>query len=275
MFTKVDFKGILADLTFKYFFSNEEILKDFINSYFEYINIDKKFYFSNIEVQSYIKAPIRDLKNYYGDIIATLNTGEIINIEAYKTFSDREYRKSFNYLCRLYSNQIKEGIKTYENSKKVISLNLINGNYKKQNKELVNVYEMENKITKKVLDNGEIEMILVRLDLINNIQYNEFEERFIRWLKLINAKTIEELEKYAKGDKLMEQSVEYVKRYLNGPLNHTFEDYILEKQLEAKEEGETAGILATAKNLLNLNIDIKDISKATGLSEKDLKKLMD
>ena len=272
----------MDDLVFKYLFSNELFLKDFINSYFKYIEEDKEFYFSNIEAQSYIKAPIRDLKNYYGDIIATLNTGEIVNIEAYREFNERKYRKSFNYMCRIYSNQVKEGIKNYEECKKVISINIISGNYKKENKELVNRYKMKNDITNKILDNGEIEMILVRLDKVNGINYNKNELRFIRWLRMINAKSYEELESIAKGDKTLEQSVEYVKRYLNGPLNHTIEDYIAEKELEATERGEKngykngieqgieQGILKTAKNMLNKNISRNTIKEVTGLSESEL-----
>ena len=224
-----------------------------------------------------IKAPIRDLKNYYGDIIATLNTGEIVNIEAYKTFTKREYNKSYNYMCRLYSNQLKEGNKNYEDTKKVISINLITGNYKRKNNELVNTYKMKNDLTNVILDNGELEMILIRLDMVNSIKYNESAKKLVRWLKLINAKNIKEMVSIAECDKNLEQSVEFVKRYLNGPLNHTIEDYIAEKELYAEERGEKIGekrgILETAKNMLKKNLDCNLISEITNLSIEEINKL--
>ena len=136
---------------------------------------------------------------------------------------------------------------------------------------------MKNDITNKVLDNGEIEMILVRLDKVDCINYNEINSRFIKWLKILNAKSFEELDSIVKGDELMEHSVEYVKRYINGPLNHTLEDFIAEKEFEATERGEKndrdARSIEIAKNMYQLNIDIKDISKATSLSEKQIKEL--
>ena len=129
---------------------------------------------------------------------------------------------------------------------------------------------------------AKIEMILVRLDKVDCIKYNENEKRFIRWLRLIKAESIEELELIAKGDELMEHSVEYVKRYLNGPLNHTMEDYVADREYVAEKLGEKrgerrgkkAGIMETAKNFFDLGIDINTISKATGLSKSELKKLI-
>ena len=79
MHVKEKFKPLIEDLTFKYLFSNTIILSDFINSYFEYINVDKKFYFSSVESQKLITAPNRDLKNYYGDIISPVLSVAIIS----------------------------------------------------------------------------------------------------------------------------------------------------------------------------------------------------
>jgi len=283
MHTSAYFKGLSNDLVFKYVFSNGSFLKDLINSYFDYIGTDKQFHFSKIEAESLIKSHNKNIKNYFGDIIATLNTGEIINLEMYDTFNRRNYRKSCNYMCRIYSNQVDINKQNYEECKKVISINFINGNFRNVNKELVNIYKLKNDITNKIIDNGEIEMILVRLDKVDCIKYNKNEKRFIRWLRLIKAESIEELELIAKGDELMEHSVEYVKRYLNGPLNHTMEDYVADREYVAEKLGEKrgerrgkkAGIMETAKKMLNKNIYKKVILEVTGLTDSELKKLID
>jgi len=209
MITKTNFEGILEDSTFKFLFHMEDILKDFLNSYFNFIKENKKVYFTNISTHSHLIKDKINLKDFYGDIVATLNTDEIIILEAYTSFSRREYIKSFCYMCRVYANQIKFGKKDYENNKKVICLNLIHGNYKKRNNKLINNYTMMNKITHKVLDNGELEMILINLDLLSKLDYTDGNKRFIKWLRFLNAKSIEELDKISKGDDVNEISRVY------------------------------------------------------------------
>ena len=61
----------------------------------------------------------KNVKSYYGDITAVLNTGEIILIEVYLKFGNKECYKSSNYLARLYSNQIEESRDNYEETKNV------------------------------------------------------------------------------------------------------------------------------------------------------------
>jgi len=115
--SKVKFKNMLYDLEFKYIFSHEEILKDFINSYYKYIGEEKEFLLTTIKPQDYIMPDKKCLKSYYGDITAILNTGEIILLEAYLKFGNRECYKSSNYLARLYSNQIERSSREYEDTK--------------------------------------------------------------------------------------------------------------------------------------------------------------
>ena len=43
---------------------------------------------------------------------------------------------------------------------------------------------------------------------------------------------------------------------------------------EGKEEGKKNALIETAKRLLNLGINVKDISKGTGLTEKEIENLI-
>ena len=227
------------------------------------------------------------MKDFFGDIIVTLDTGEILLIEMYSDFGKREYNKSYSYSTRAYSNQMKIGDKAYENCKNVICLNLMSNNYRRKNNELINNYEPVNIKTFKTLDNAHIKMVLLRLDIAHDIKYNEDIHRFIKWLKIIYSKSFKEMESIARGVKVMEQSIEFIKRYCNSDLNHGFQDILDEKVFEATELGEKRGkqlgiklgeqrgIEQTAKKMLELNIDIATITEITNLSKHQILQLKD
>ena len=165
-----------------------------------------------------------------------------------------------------YSNQIKKN-HDYEETKKVICLNIMMGNFQKVNEEIVNSYIIKNRITNKIINTGEMEIVLIRLDKVSKIVYTE--NRFIKWLKFINAKDFLELEKIGKDDEIMEHSIEYLKSYCGSSEDHNFEDYVAEKEYLAKKEG----ILDTAKKLLKMGLPLEKISEGTGLSQKEVESL--
>lgn len=281
MITKLP--NIINDRTFKAFFKNEVTLVDFLNSYFQFIGSNQHASVhedNNTKEQFLLMASQEDKKDFFVDVLTTLDNKEIFLIEVYTNFSTREYKKSTNYLSRVYSNQMNFGDKNYDKCQKCTCLNLMTGNYRRINPNLINSYIPKNKLSNKILDNGEQEMVLIRLDLVEDLKYDNSNKRFIKWLKIINAKTIEEMEKIAEGDGVMNQSIEYIKWYSKN-LNHGFQDVLNEVAYEVEEETRAQTRKETAKNtkldiakkLLSLNIDIKDVMKATGLSEKQIKKL--
>ena len=270
-----DFKPVTGDLCFKYIFSKKHILEDFINSFLEYINIKEKFKFMDITPERIIMPNNKSYKIYYGDIIAILNNQNIISLEMYKDlFTKAKYNKSFAYMNRLFGQNIaKNG---YKKAAKVISINLIKGNFRRINKNLINIYNFKNEDGERI-DNGNTEMYLIRLDKLENIQYTGNKKRFITWLRIINSDNIKEIKKYSEGDEIMSDVEKFVSEWCRESGKGGFERYVKEREEEAAEKaekkGKKAGILETAKNLLSLNIDLKDIKKATGLSEKELNKL--
>ena len=269
--TEIDteFKGILQDKYFKPFFKNEEALIDFINSYYKFRGINKTCSITNISLQHNIIPDKDKLKWYYADILVTMEDGEIVILEAYTYFGKREYAKSYSYACRTYSNQIKRGQRDYENNKKVTCLNLMTGNFRLCNERIINRYLTINKDNLQIIDNGEIELVLIRLDLCNNVNYNKSKERFIKWLKIINAKSFKEMANFAKGVRVMEQSVEFLKRYCTENFDHGFNSIMAKEKYEAVEKTTREN----AKNFLKEGVSIKIIMKATGLSKAEINKL--
>ena len=274
----MNYKTLKDDLTFKYVFSHEDILKDFIDSFLDFMGLNYKMIFNDSKIQNYMLPNNMEVKGFFGDIVVTLNNGSIISLEMYKgTFTKREYKKSLSYLHKLSIEQMKPGEKNYEKIKKVIGISFMQGNFRRINKEIVNSYSFREEITEKVIDEGDIELYLVRYDLVPKRRTKK-EKRFIKWLRMINAKDIEELEKIGKGDKIMENSIRVVKEWTKESSKNGLENYIHKIEFESEERGAKIATkkrnMEIAKNLLALNIPISDIIKATGLSKKQISNLI-
>ena len=164
-------KYLNDDLVFKNVFSKEEILQDLINSYFKYIKEEREFKLTKITPEEYIMPNNKKVKGYYGDIVGILDNGDIISLEMYKNkFSKREYKKSFSYLCRLVSNELEVGDKKYEEIHRVIGISFMKGDFRRINKEIVNKYKFEKTGTRLVIDEGDIELNLIRIDKVEASQ---------------------------------------------------------------------------------------------------------
>ena len=128
-------------------------------------------------------------------------------------------------------------------------------------------------------------MYLIRIDLVRDIVYNLNETRFIKWIKLIKAGGIEEMkkiaeedeEKIAEEDEDLKRVVKFMEEFVNDEEVRALYDKINDVERVAldkgKAEGESMGILKTAKNLIKMNFSINDIEKATGLSKKEIEAL--
>ena len=260
------------DLVFKHIFNNKEIIKDFFNSYLKYIKSDLTI--SNVRVtkQKYTQNDNIKLHDYYLDIVLVLSNGELVNIEMYNNFGETECMKSLAYASHIYSHQLKKN-NPYKNLKKVTSFNIMSGNYKLSNNEIINKYELINVINHEKILKESIEMLLIRLDILDEIPYSIIEERFIRWCRLIYARTREEAMKIAKGDELMMSTVEMVDDFINDPeVISIFHDDSW-KIVSAEERGKTENKLEIAKNMLKENCSPKFISKITNLSISEINKL--
>ena len=284
------------DTTFKSVFAHPEILEYLINAFLEYLGLDLKFLSTSIEVDSFMLPDNKEIKGFKGDIKANLDNGDLINIEMYQhNFTKEMYNKSYAYMCRLFSSQIKKNkrnskdIKNYKDMKRVISLNFISGNYKKENKELVNCYLMKNSLTNKVIDDGNLIMYLIRVDKVKEIVYNKNEKKFITILRMMNARDIKEMEQFRKDNKIMDEIIKYVKEWneeLDKDRGNTLKEWIeetiqdgieegvekeLKKELAKKTKKEIEkNTLNIAKKMLIKNVAIDEIADITGLSKKQV-----
>ncbi len=280
------FKPLYNDIVFNYIFSKEEFILDFINTFF-----NKRYQLKNLKLKSEDVLPKTEYndKSIRGDIVVEFNN-VIYNLEAYKNFKNSNVEKSKQYASRLYGTQIKRG-KKYK-PKKVIQLNIC----KECNvKDIINKYGLLNYKNGKydVLRDDYLIFILC-LDNVTEENYNVgISDRLSKYLKLFNAKSIEEMKKIAKGDEVFMSITQCLEDFLNDEETKELFDRELWKAREHEEIGEERGIKIgkergikigekrgeerslnkVAKNLLNEKVDFNIICKTTGLTEQEVLKL--
>ena len=275
------FVSLTDDIMFKHVFSHPHIMIDLLNSFFEYIGENKKIVNIRLEKDKSMHGTNIYSKIFYGDIVAILEDKTMISVEMYTEFGQEEYNKSASYMSRLYGNQLKIGQK-FIDSKKVISINFMTGNYHRVNKALINDYGFISKISKVTNKEDEcMSMYLVRLDLSDKVVYNNVDKRFVRWLKLMKSKSIEEMKEIGKDDRVMEDVIKYVDWFLKEE-GTTFQDKIEYEKAKSEAKGREEGIveehkklIKAAKNMLQDGVSIKTIMKYTSLSEQDIENIKD
>ena len=88
----------------------------------------------------------------------------------------------------------------------------------------------------------------------------------------MNAESLEEMKKIAKGDDAMKQAIAYVDQFLKEE-GTTFQDKIEYEKAKSEAKGKRNTLLETARNMLDMNMPVADISKATGLSKTEIEAL--
>ncbi len=275
------FKNLTDDICFKHLFKEEIFLSDFLNSFFDYIGVKKKVVGLKVTAESEMHGSKRNKKIFYGDILAYLDIDEIVSLEMYTYFREREFKKSLSYLARTFSDQLERG-EDYLLAKKVISINLMEENYHLNNFQIFNNYGFVNKFNYGRMKDEYLEMYLIRLDLVKEMVYNKIESRFEKWLKFIKAGSVEEMKKIAEGDENMERALAFMERFVNDEEVRGIYDKINDVERDAKErgiaeglaEGKTVGLKETARNMLLDGLDINTIMKYTNLSKSEIEALV-
>ena len=266
------FKGT-NDNMFKAIFTpkkNRELLKEFIKrSLREVLNSDLE---DLVVLSSEIAKTNVHIKGKTVDVLAETKK-EILNIELNNSYYPSLHNRNASYIFSKYSEEVKVS-ETYNKMKIFIQINLTKGLSKDYPS--LEIYDLKGeKTNKKYIDN--LIILEFNIDKIKDECYNgDREFNFVAALDLEGK----ELEKICKGDEYMELFEKEVKR-LNK--DQKFTEFMSAEE-EAKkltntliEEAKDLGIeettLKIAKNLLNQNVPLDDISKATGLSIAEIKAL--
>ena len=251
----------------------------------------------NVTIKSrYLPINNKANKDKQIDLLVDLD-GEKINIELNNRQSLGIIDRNVVYACEVHGKQLKYKDNDYSGISRTIQINLNNFKCNKNGK-LVDTYYLRNEDGKILTEKFRIDYV----DLVNakENRYNEHEEKLARFCRAINAETMadfkkeiggimekeaedkltEEVEKYSRDDEVIALYSAYSREELerNTLLKEGKEEArkegLAEGRAEGRKEGRKEGKkeanLEIAKNLLDINMSIDNISKVTGLSKEEI-----
>ena len=212
---------------------------------------------------------------------------KIDKLEINSQNKDYLHARSTAYICNIYQSNANVG-DTYNEDTDIIQVNLTWG--LGRNNDEMKIYKIMNEKGELYVKNFIIYEI--NMDYYDKIWYSKNEEEIKKNQYMImldlDKKELENMPK----DKIVDKYITNVTIVNDDP---EFQKYMSEEEdkkkiqnsllSEAKEEGISQGISQgytsgindgikqTAKNLLSMNMPIEDISKATGLSIEEIKKI--
>ncbi len=210
---------------------------------------------------------------------AIVHTGnKKIEIEINSQNKDYLHTRSTAYICNIYQSNASVG-DTYNEDTDIIQVNLTWG--LGRNNEEMKIFKIMNEKRELYVKNFIIYEI--NMDYYDKIWYSKNEEEIKKNMYLImlnlDKKELEAMPK-DKRDKIVDKYITNVTIVNDNP---EFQKYMSEEEdkkkiqnsllSEAKEEGISQEKVSIAKNMLNKNMSIEDISDITGLSIEEINKL--
>ena len=210
---------------------------------------------------------------------AIVHTGnKKIEIEINSQNKDYLHTRSTAYICNIYQSNASVG-DTYNEDTDIIQVNLTWGLGSENDK--MTKYMIMSEDGKQYVKNFIIYEI--NMDYFDKLWYSKNEEEIKKNMYLImlnlDKKELEAMPK-DKRDKIVDKYITNVTIVNDNP---EFQKYMSEEEdkkkiqnsllSEAKEEGISQEKVSIAKNMLNKNMSIEDISDITGLSIEEINKL--
>ena len=226
------------------------------------------------------------------DLLGRTNNGELLNIEMQKKNNGDMYKRTLYYWAKLYYSQLPKGEK-YGVLNPVIVINILDFNLFKDNRCHRNIVLKDNETNEEYLDRM-LDMHFVELRKREHINNNDALRAWMEFLKSPNSASVNnkkeiipEIEKAkdvyneaiadpeeqakiraiekAESDKATEIGFAEAKGIAKG---------LAEGKKEGLAEGEHKKAIETAKNMLLSNLSIELVSKCTGLSVEEIKRLV-
>ena len=269
------------DPVFKALLTSEECREYLADLIHIVTKIPKKDIINNIVIKNseHMNNNANEKRKISDLIVDVLNNR--INLEMNKEYYEGLFSKNNAYQHKIASEQFLSG-ESYIEEKKIIQINF-DMFTKFDERKIIKFMIMDTE--RHIIEDPNYEKYHVNLDLINKLYYNKNElSKEDRELLLLTMEDVRDIEDIVRDDDTMKKAKEklvdlsedtelvgmYDKEIVDRKVNNT-------KLISAKNEGIKEGIDKTKKemviNMLKENIDIKTISKVTGMSEKEILKL--
>ena len=216
------------------------------------------------------------VKDYRADTIF-LYKNNLVNLEFNQFVYDHTMIKNIKYALRLAGNGYLQGEQYYHRYVTQINLNnkIKSDKVKKWNEK---DYKLEDYKSKAYLK--DVRIITIDLGEYKGIIYDG-TNKYETYLSMLTAESYEEMERIVgdlkEGKIIMEKLKELglddeFGAYYDAEIVHRKE--INSARSDGRKEGANNEKKSIAKNLLKMNLSVKDIMKATGLSKKQITALM-
>ena len=252
----------LNDLFVRYLLGkngNEKVLEDMVNAALSDFNFEEV---KDLEIiDPYNLSENIDLKESIIDIKAKTKDNQTVIIEVQLCGNMDFVKRIFYYISKNIVNELKEG-EDYKKLPRIISINLLNFNLDFIQMHIIEAKRFIEIIEKSTLDELKKNRLLTWMKFFtsNNLELIENE---LKEANPIMTKVIEEYKRFTSDDKLM-RAYDARDAFLLG------QKMMLNRE---REEGIKEGQISIAKTMKKDGADINLISKYTGLTIKEIKKL--
>ncbi len=285
----------LNDYFVRYFFTDkggEKVLLDFINAVMISANMKT---FKAVEILN----PFNLKKNYSDketivDVKCITKNGTVVMIEVQLSGNSRFPERILYYWASNYSKLLRKG-EGYEDLTPVISINLLNFNLNKKDSNVHSCYMIYDTKNKRLLTDH-LQIHIIELKKFN-FKNNNLSKDLNYWLGFFTTKNMEEyMSEIVKEKPIMEEAHRRYNNFIRSRLMMSEyekkEIYQYDKQimlkderregikegmkkgkLEGLKEGRIAGQISMATAMKKDGADINLISKYTGLTIDEIKKL--
>ena len=280
---KIKYFNPLNDYFMRFMFAkegHERILLNLINSVRTDYNQET---FEEVKVINTfnLKETIND-KQSIVDVRAVTKSGETVLIEIQRIGNQSFVYRSLYYWAKSYVSNLRNNEK-YNDLKQVIMINILDFNLLKDINKEHSCYVIKELETNHILTNH-LEMHFLELPKYLSNESKLIDELYAWFYFLTTKEKMEDImEILVKKNPIMKEVYDEYNKFVN--TKDLFDNYteyeknyfdilaLNEERIKGREEGEINKARTIALNLKNMNMNNEDISRITGLSIEEIKKL--